>query len=57
MNITKSNFISETKKIVLKTYSSKKQKLFYLGLALFLLLLIKFLFDFGPFYTTDIVDY
>ena len=57
MNITKSNFISETKKIGFKIYLNKKQKLFYLGLALFFLLLIKFLFGFGPFYTTDIVDY
>jgi len=58
MNITKSNFISETKKIVLTIFSRKKQKLlFYLGLAVFFLLLIKFLFEFGPFYTTDIVDY
>jgi hypothetical protein len=58
MNIAKLNFISETKKIVLKIFSRKKQKsLFYLGLAVFFLLLIKFLFEFGPFYTTDIVDY
>ena len=58
MNIAKLNFISEIKKIVLIIFSSKKQKsLFYLGLVVFFLLLIKFLFEFGPFYTTDIVDY
>ena len=48
-----SKFTSEIKKLVL----NNQCLLFCFGLALFLILLTNFLFDFGPFISTDIVDY
>ena len=52
-NMITSKFTSEIKKLVLSNHSL----IFCFGLALFLILLTKFLFDFGPFISTDIVDY
>ena len=48
-----SKFTSEIKKLVL----NNQCLLFCFGLSLFLILLTNFLFDFGPFISTDIVDY
>ena len=48
-----SKFTFEIKKLVL----NNQGLLFCFGLVLFLILLIKFIFDFGPFVSTDIVDY
>jgi hypothetical protein len=52
-NMITPKFTFEIKKLVL----NNQGLLFCFGLALFLILLTKFIFDFGPFVSTDIVDY
>ena len=55
MDVKLFNLIFKFKKFILKVISIKELKLILY--SVFFLFVIKFLFDFGPFYTSDTIDY